>query len=477
MTTDSPPSIPNQSTPRIAFDVIVIGAGPAGHRAAVQASKLGAKVAICERGRSVGGACVTTGTIPSKTLHENVRYSAGLQRRSLAAVGGAHAVTMARLLGRKTQVISHEVELRQSQLARNNIPVLSGAARFLDSHTIEVQSLDGMRAEYTAKKFIIATGSKPARPRFWNPSLDDDRILDSDSVLELESVPKTLTVLGAGVIGCEYACIFAALGSKVTLIDRRDRLLRFMDREIADTLAHNMRQAEIVLKLGEELEDIGYEEGGRGRVQTRLRSGKVVATERLLIAMGRTSNLETLGLDAAGLEVEGRGTLPVNAHYQTKVDHIYAVGDVIGFPALASTSMEQGRIAASHAFDHKTQPFPTAFPFGVYTIPEVSYIGANEEELTEAKVPYEVGRAEFSESTRGKISGAKGGFVKLLFHRETLKLLGVHVVGEGACELVHIGQVVIDHGGTVDYFRHRVFNYPTFAECYKVAAHNGLNRL
>ena len=456
------------------FDLIVIGGGPGGHRAAVQAAKLGARVALVERQPVVGGACVQSGTLPSKTLHESVRYASGLKRRALERRG--MSLTMSALLDRKTQVVHREIDLREGQLHRNHITVITGNARFESASSVVVTGARGEQCSYRASHFVVATGSRPAKPRFWSPALDDARILDSDSVLHEELIPETLTVLGGGVIGCEYACIFAALGTKVTLVDRRERLLRFMDREVTETLAHVMRSRDICFKLGESLEDIGYSDDGR--VQTRLRSGKVIRTQKMLIAMGRSPNTEGLGLEAAGVETDELGRPVVDENFLTKSSgKIYAVGDIIGFPALASTSMKQGRHASAHAFSDESLTWNDDYPFGVYTMPEVAYVGKNEEELTAQEVPYEVGRAEFGESSRGKISGAQSGFVKLLFHRETLALLGVHILGEGATELVHIGQAVMAHGGTVRYFADNIFNYPTLAECYVIAALNGLNRL
>ncbi|MBX7098340.1 MAG: Si-specific NAD(P)(+) transhydrogenase [Myxococcaceae bacterium] len=454
------------------FDLMVIGAGPAGQKAALQAAKLGKKVAIVEREPRVGGACVSTGTLPSKTLRETVHLRSLLGRRGLAAPGRA---TMSQLLERKAHVVKHEVDIIQGQLDRNHVEVIRGEGRFESPHRLKVVTRDGMHRSYQSRFFVIATGSRPVAPK--GLALDDARVLDSDSVLDLEQVPRTLVVLGGGVIGCEYACIFAALGTKVTLVDRRDRLLRFMDREITDALAYQMRKADITLRLGEDFEDINLV-NGTGRVEVRLRSGKVVLADRLLCAMGRASNVESLGLDALAVSCSATGLVQVNEHYQTTGQpNLYAVGDVIGFPSLASTSMEQGRLAACHAFGEAATTFPQSFPYGIYTIPEMSYVGATEEELTERKVPYEVGRAEYSETARGQILGDHTGLLKLCFHRESLELLGVHIIGEGATELIHIGQAVLAHGGKVTYFRDNVFNYPTLAEAYKIAALNGINRL
>ena len=454
------------------YELIVIGAGPAGQKAALQAAKLKRKVAVVEREKVVGGACVSTGTLPSKTLRETVHTLSVLRRRQL--INGKHT-TMGQLLDRKEQVVKHEIDIIQGQLDRNGVDLIRGAASFVDPHTVRVTTAEGMSCDYGADQVVIATGSRPTAPA--GVDTRDPRVLDSDSVLSLDNIPRTLTVLGGGVIGCEYASIFAAIGTKVTLVDRRNRLLRFMDGEISDALAYQMRAHDITLRLGEELECISLLNGS-GRVETRLKSGKVVLAERLLCAMGRISNVEGLKLDALGIQCSATGLVKVNEHYQTEAHpHIYAVGDVIGFPSLASTSMEQGRLAAAHALGEKACSFPASFPYGIYTIPEISFVGATEEELTEKKVPYEVGRAEFSETARGQILGDHTGMLKLCFHRETLQLLGVHIIGESATELIHIGQVVIAHQGQVTYFRDHVFNYPTLAECYKIAALNGLNRL
>ncbi len=382
---------------------------------------------------------------------------------------------MRTLLERKEHVVKHEIDIIQGQLDRNGVDVLRGVASFRDPHTITVTSHDGMSCDYGADHVVIATGSRPsALPML---QIADPRIIDSDTVLDLESIPRTLTVLGGGVIGCEYACIFASMGTKVTLIDRRTRLLRFLDGEISDALAYQMRAHDITLRMGEELDGVGLTNPS-GRIETRLKSGKVILADRLLVAMGRASNIEGLHLEAIGVTPSSTGLVTVNEHYQVDgCPHVYAVGDVIGFPSLASTSMEQGRLAACHALGEACATFPRSFPYGIYTIPEISFAGATEEELTNNKVPYEIGRAEYSETARGQIVGDHTGMLKLCFHRETLELLGVHIFGEAATELIHIGQAVIAHQGKVTYFRDNVFNYPTLAECYKVAALNGLNRL
>jgi NAD(P) transhydrogenase len=456
------------------YALIVIGAGPAGQKAALQAAKLGRPVAVIERQPVVGGACVITGTLPSKTLRETVHFMAGLKARNLASANGARPVTMEQLLQRKQRVVSHEIDIIRGQLSRNGVDVIYGEAGFVDPHAIRVRTPEGMTCQYSADAFVIATGSRPALPPEVQ-AISDPRVLDSDSVLDLAQIPRTLAVLGGGVIGCEYACIFASLGTKVTLIDRRQRLLRFLDDEITDALAHFMRFSDITLRLGEDPVAIDFDPAGRVRI--RLKSGKVVHAERLLCSMGRRSNVESLNLDAVGVQTSPTGLIQTNADYQTAVPHIYAVGDVIGFPALASTSMEQGRLAALHALGETGRSFPASFPYGIYTIPEISYAGRNETELTGEGVPYEVGRAQYSETARGQILEDRTGILKLLFHRETLQLLGVHIIGDGATELIHIGQAVIAHQGKLSYFIDNVFNYPTLAECYKIAALNGVNRL
>ena len=366
-----------------------------------------------------------------------------------------------------------DIDIIEGQLSRNRVDVIRGDASFADANTIVVRTRKGMSCAYTADRFVIATGSRPAATK--GITMDDPRIINSDSVLDLSDIPSTLAILGGGVIGCEYACIFAQLGSKVTVIDRRTRLLRFLDSEITDALQFHMRAQDITLRLGEDPEEVIA--NGTARVQIRMKSGKIMTADRLFCSMGRNSNVEGLNLDKLSIEASETGLIKVNGHYQTSAPHVYAVGDVIGFPALASTSMEQGRLAACHAFGDSERSFPKSFPYGIYTIPEISYAGANEEELTEKKIPYEVGRAEYSETARGQILGDFTGMLKLIFHRETLELLGAHIIGDSATELIHIGQAVIAHGGKVSYFIDNVFNYPTLAECYKVAALNGVNKL
>jgi NAD(P) transhydrogenase len=458
-----------------AFDVLVIGSGPAGEKAAFQAAKQRRRVALVERGDRLGGNCLHTATIPSKTLRETILYIAGVKQRSLYGIQttlGKH-VTVEDLLRRKEAVISGQVEVLERKLDRNEVTWFRGEARFLDPHRIEVIESGGARRDVFADTILIATGSRPAR----DPSIpfDDEFIYDSDTVLGLNAVPRSLTIVGAGVVGCEYACMFAVLGTKVTLVDARPRVLDFADREIADLLVARMREQGITLRLGETVTSVRLE--APNRVAATTESGKVVVGERLLYAIGREGNTSGLQLERAGLTAGRRGLLTVNQRFQTAVPHIYAAGDVIGFPSLAATSMHQGRLAMAHALGLPVNGEGSRLPYGVFTIPEISMVGETEEELTTARVPYEVGQAFFREIARGEIVSDRGGMLKLLFERETNRLRGVHIIGEKASELVHIGQAVLAFGGPIDYFVETVFNYPTLSEAYKVAALNGLNRL
>jgi len=461
------------------YDLLVIGSGPAGQRAAIQAAKLGKRVAIVERKAVVGGVCINTGTIPSKTLRETVLHLSGYRERGLygASYTVKQNITMSDLLMRTDRVISHEIDVTRHQLLRNRVELFAAAASFVDAHTIRLNDVIGHGwRDVTAAYVVIATGTAATQ----DPHIpfDGQRIFISDDILRLEQLPRTLAVVGAGVIGLEYASMFAALGVRVTLIDKRPRLLPFVDAEIIETLAYQLRQNRVTLRLGEEvsgIEPINDEHGAR--VNIHLASGKQIITEKALYSIGRTGAIQDLNLPAAGLAADARGRLNVNAVYQTEVPHIYAVGDLIGFPSLASTSMEQGRLAACHAFGVPANSVPELFPYGIYTIPEISTVGRNEEELTEQGIAYEVGKAQYREIARGQIMGDSTGLLKLIFHAETRALLGVHIIGEGASELIHIGQAVLAFGGPIDYFVNTVFNYPTLAECYKTAAFDGINRL
>lgn len=461
------------------YDLIVIGSGPAGQRAAIQAAKLGKRVALAEKKTVLGGVSVNTGTIPSKTLREAVLDLSGYREREF--YGLSHTVkqriTMQDLLARVDAVIRHEIDVTRAQLLRNRVEVIAATASFVDINSIRFDYADssGQRT-VTMARAIIATGTEATRDD--HIPFDGKHVLTSDDVLVMDELPRTLTVIGAGVVGCEYASMFAALGVRVTLVDRRPKLLPFIDAEIADTLAYHLRENRVTMRLNEAVagvESVTDESGEHVRIL--LESGKQIVSDKALYSIGRTGNTSRLGLPAAGIEPDDRGRIVVNAYYQTATPHIYAVGDVIGFPSLASTSMEQGRLAACHAFGVAATSVPELFPYGIYTIPEISMVGKNEEELTHDGVPYEVGKARYREIARGQIIGDTTGLLKLMFHCSTRKLLGVHIIGEGASELIHIGQAVLAFGGKVDYFVETVFNYPTLAECYKTAAFDGINRL
>ena len=464
---------------RYDYDMVIIGSGPAGHRAAIQSAKLGKRVAVIEKKTLIGGVSVNTGTIPSKTLREAVLHLSGFRQRSIygASYTVKQNITMGDLLLRADHVIRHEIEVSRHQLQRNGVELFAGIATLVNDHTVHLTFVDKKgEDEITTRHIMIAVGTRVVKPP--DIAFDGETIFTSDGLLKLNQLPRTLTVVGGGVIGCEYACMFATLGTRVTLVEMSDRLLEFVDHEIVDALVYHMRQQRVTLRLGENVRslepcDTRYGTG----VKTCLESGKEIVTEKALYAIGRQGATSTLGLENIGIVPDKRGRIRVNEHYQTEIPNIYAVGDVVGFPSLASTSMEQGRMAACHAFGSEHQSIPELFPYGIYAIPEISTVGANEEELTQAGIPYEIGKAYYKEIARGQIIGDTIGMLKLAFHRENHKLLGVHIIGEGASELIHIGQTVMAFGGTVDYFINTVFNYPTLAECYKTAAFDGINRL
>jgi NAD(P) transhydrogenase len=457
------------------YDLIVIGSGPSGQRAAVAASKMNKRVVVVEARSVVGGVCINTGTIPSKTMREAVLHLSGYNYRSLYGVNYRvkEKITMADLAFRVQAVIKTEVDITEAQLSRNGIDVVYGAGSFLDPHQVRVV---GPQADTTlqAGRIIVAVGTRPTdSPKV---PINGRTIVNSDQILDLPELPRAMIVVGGGVIGVEYACMFAVLGVRVTIIEKRNRLLEFADREIIEALSYHLRDSRVTLRLGEEVGSV--EELPDGAVVANLESRKRVSGDALLYAVGRQGAIDGLNLPVAGIEADNRGRIPVDEHFQTRVEHIYAVGDVVGFPSLASVSMEQGRIAAAHAFDDRTATSnPGFYPYGIYTIPEISFIGKTEEQLTDEDVPYEVGMAYYRETARGQIRGDTTGRLKLIFHRETRKIVGVHIIGEDATELIHIGQAVMTLDGTVDYFIDTVFNYPTLAECYKVAAFNGLGRL
>ena len=452
--------------------MLVIGSGPAGQKAAIQAAKLGKRVGIVERKTVLGGICINTGTIPSKSLREAVLFLSGFRQRDL--YGPSYRVkkdiTLEDLVGRCDHVIKAEQEVVRNQLIRNRVDFITGTASFLDPHRIAIKQ--DFPDEHSADYIVIAVGTDPAHP----PEIpfDEERVIDSDGLLSLKQLPSSLTIVGGGVIGCEYACILATLGIPVILVERRSRLLEFVDNEIVEALQYRMRDIGVTLRLNEEV--IGVFTGKDNAVVLKLRSGKQIRASLLMYSAGRVGATRSLGLERVGIEPDDRGRLRVNGNFQTGVPHIYAVGDVVGFPALASTSMQQGRHAACHALGLACETVSHLLPYGIFTIPEISMVGRNEEELTRAGVPYELGVARYREIARGQIIGDTVGMLKLLFHSETRELLGVHVIGEGATELIHIGQAVIAHGGKLDYFIDTVFNYPTLAECYKVAALSALNK-
>lgn len=461
------------------YDLLVIGSGPAGQRSAIQAAKLNKRVAVVERKTILGGVCINTGTIPSKTLREAVMHFSGYREHSLygASYSVKQNITMGDLLYRTDHVIQHELDIVRHQLQRNHVELISAEAAFVDPNTVRLKFVDerGWR-DVSAAHVVIATGTSATKSD--RIPFDNKRIFISDDLLQLDHLPRTLAVVGAGVIGLEYASIFSALGVRVTIIDKRRRLLPFVDEEIIDSLIYHLNQQRVIMRLGEEVESIEPINDEQGeRVKINLASGKQIITEMALYSIGRTGATHSLNIESVSLQTDERGLLKVNEHFQTNVPNIYGVGDVIGFPSLASTSMEQGRLAACHAFGVKTNHTPELFPYGIYTIPEISTVGRNEEELTQAGIPYEIGKAQYREIARGQIIGDKTGLLKLIFHLDTHELLGVHIIGEGASELIHIGQAVMAFKGTVDYFINNVFNYPTLAECYKTAAFDGVNRL
>jgi NAD(P) transhydrogenase len=462
--------------PKYDFDLICIGSGPAGQRAAVQAAKLGKRVAVIERQHCAGGVCVDKGTIPSKTFREAVLSYTGFSNRFLSRQDRniENKVTSEKLLKEVNEVILKESGIIEHQLQRNNVVLKRGIGSFEDLHSVRISFGSGSHV-FSSDKILIATGSKPAL--YPDPNQDRNVVVTSDDLPFLESIPRTMSVIGAGVIGIEYASIFAALGVEVTVVDRRKKLLEFIDHEIVDELMQQMRKMRVTFRLEESVEKI---ETGRDSTQggvITLQSGGEITGDIILYSAGRVGATDGLNLDRVGLKADFQGRIKVNANFQTEMPHIYAAGDVIGFPSLAATSSEQGRLASRHAFKGDTGGMAEHFPFGIYALPEISMVGRTEQELVDSKIPYETGVARYREIARGQILGDDSGLLKMLFHTDTKQLLGVHAIGTGATELIHIGQAVLRLSGGLDYFLHTVFNYPTLAECYKVAAWNAANKM
>ena len=460
------------------FDVIIIGSGPGGEGASIKLAKAGKKVAVVEKNYQVGGGCTHWGTIPSKAFIEIVRQSTEIKNSRLIDRSSHHfKVTSSDLLSGVQDVIDRQVREREGFYERNGVEVLEGHACFIDSHSIEITDGTGTTALFTADNFVIATGSHPYRPD--DIDFNDSRIVDSDTILQISALPSTITVYGAGVIGCEYASAFKDLGIKVNLVNTRERLLEFLDEEISSALSYHMRDEKgVLVRQNEEYERV---EVTSDAVVLHLKTGKVIKSEMLLWANGRSGNSAGMGLETVGIDVDHRGNIAVNDAYQTVVPHIYAVGDIVGFPNLASAAYDQGRFAGTHIVagcceEHLVKDIPT----GIYTSPEISCLGRTEQELTEQRVPYEVGHSFFRHLARGQIIDHKVGMLKLLFHRETLEILGIHCFGHNAAEILHIGQAIMSQPkpyNNVKYFINTTFNYPTMAEAYRVAALNGYNRL
>ena len=457
------------------YDVIVIGSGPAGKTAAIQAAKLGRKVAVIDGMSEVGGVCVHTGTIPSKTMRETVLNLTGLRERGFygRSYRVKHDITAQDLMRRLNLTLKREVDILEDQLVRNGVEITCGHGRFIDDKTVEVEISNGDVIALSAERFIITVGTRTYRPDY--VPFNGDTVIDSDEVTHMQKLPRSLTVIGAGVVGVEYATIFKALDINVTLIEPRETMLDFVDKEILMHFRHDIVDAGLRLQFGQKVAKIATRKDGNCVVS--LESGRAFASEMVLFAAGRVGATEKLGLEKLAIEVDHRGRLSVNENFQTSVPHIYAAGDVIGFPSLASTSLEQGRIAVLHALGEPVHKPPEFFPYGIYAVPEMSTVGMTEEEVIRRKIPYEVGVTPLRETSRGKVMGLDSGIIKAIFSTKTRRLLGVHIVGEGATELIHIGQAVLTLKGTLDYFLENAFNYPTLAEAYKVAALYVHNRI
>jgi NAD(P) transhydrogenase len=457
------------------YDFIVIGSGPAGRRAAIQAAKVGKSVLVVEKGRRVGGVSVHTGTIPSKTLRETVLNLTGWRERGFygQSYRVKREISAKDLMARLHMTLNHEVEVLEHQFTRNQVRTIVGTARFVNPHQIEVITEDGETQLFSGAKFLAAVGTRPYRPA--DVPFNGRNVLDSDEIVDIARLPRSLTVIGAGVIGVEYASIFSALDVQVTLVEPRETFLDFIDREIIEDFTHQLRDRAVTLRFGSKVACVGFE---NDCPVTQLDNGRLVKSEMLLYAAGRVGNTDLLNLEVCGLESDSRGRLTVDPKtYCTAVPHIYSAGDAIGFPSLASTSMEQGRIAACHAFGIPLPPAPEFFPYGIYSVPEISTVGMSEQEVRRRGIAYECGIARFRETSRGHIMGLSTGMMKMLFAIDSRRLLGVHIVGEGATELVHIGQAVLNLHGTLEFFIENIFNYPTLAEAYKIAALDAWNRM
>ncbi len=457
------------------YDMLVIGSGPSGRRAAVQSAKLGKSVLVADKGRRLGGVSVHTGTIPSKTLRETVLNLSGWRERGFYGRGYRvkQDISAHDLISRLQKTLDHEVEVLQHQFMRNSVKNIHATVKLLGPNRACLTTETGEVSEVGFDHALISVGTHPHRPD--SIPFDHERVFDSDEILEIKTLPRTLTVIGGGVIGVEYATIFSALDVPVTLIESRNTILDFVDRELVDDFIHQMRDRGMVIRLGCSVKNVVVQPNG---VEVYLSDGRVVRSEILLHAAGRSGNVGSLGLENVGIESDSRGKIIVDPiTFQTSVPHIYAAGDVIGFPSLASTSMEQGRVAACHAFGVALPPPPETFPYGIYAVPEISTVGQSEEQVRDSGVAYECGVARFHETSRGHIMGVNSGFLKLIFALNSRRLLGAHIVGEGATELIHIGQAVINLKGTVDFFVNNTFNYPTLAEAYKIAGLNAWNRM
>lgn len=457
------------------YDMLVIGSGPSGRRAAVQSAKLGKSVLVVDKGRRLGGVSVHTGTIPSKTLRETVLNLSGWRERGFYGRGYRvkQDIAASDLIARLHKTLDHEVEVLQHQFMRNGVKYIHALAKLTAPNRALMTTEEGETSEIGFDHALISVGTRPYRPD--NIPFDHEHVFDSDEILDIKALPRTLTVIGGGVIGVEYATIFSALDVPVTLVESRENILEFVDRELVDDFIHQMRDRGMTVRLGCGVKDVVVTQKG---VETNLSDGRLVRSDMLLYAAGRSGNVGSLGLESVGIETDSRGRIKVNPEtFQTAQPHIYACGDVIGFPSLASTSMEQGRIAACHAFGVNLPPAPQTFPYGIYSVPEISTVGQSEEQVRESGVAYECGIARFRETSRGHIMGVNSGFLKLVFALDTRRLLGAHIVGEGATELIHIGQAVINLGGTVDFFVNNTFNYPTLAEAYKIAGLDAWNRM